>query len=188
MRARTGLLRAKDQAGQCGHHDLSGVRRKESEAWLTHLSIRPPVPYLTTLTSGYFKDDEKQMCRFRGSFIREYRKSESALLSPFASRIDARARDSILSIMRIRLHGAACEQGVTRAWSRDETMQQGLSARGCGGRKWQEIVAVAATRQNDDGAFGLWMTLKPDLHFDHAFRVGHAFPERGEGTGLRCSG
>jgi uncharacterized protein YfaS (alpha-2-macroglobulin family) len=43
-------------------------------------------------------------------------------------------------------------------------MQQGLS-RSDVAKKVQEIVAVAATRQNDDGAFGLWRA-EANLHFD----------------------
>jgi len=43
-------------------------------------------------------------------------------------------------------------------------MQQGLS-RAEVAKHVQEIIDVAATRQNDDGAFGLWVA-QPDLHFD----------------------
>ena len=59
------------------------------------------------------------------------------------------------------------EQLVSKAFPTlvsGETMQQGLP-RAEVAKHIAEILDVAATRQNDEGAFGLWMA-QPDLHFD----------------------
>ncbi len=54
------LLRAKDRLGNADI-TVTAARGDERTRLASHLSIRPPVPYLTTLTSGYFKGGEKQV-------------------------------------------------------------------------------------------------------------------------------
>ena len=126
----------------------------------SHLSIRPPVPYLTTLTTGYFKGDEKRIPIARKLYP-EYRKV-SALVSPLPQGLTR----GLGEYLEHYAYGCT-EQLVSKAFPtlvNGETMQQGLP-RAEVARHIAEILDVAATRQNDEGAFGLWTT-RPDLHFD----------------------
>jgi len=122
--------------------------------------VRPPVPYLTTLTSGYFKDDEKRVPITRKLYP-EYRKV-SALASPLPQGLTK----GLGEYLDHYAYGCT-EQLVSKAFPTlvsGETMEQGLP-RAEVAKHIAEILDVAATRQNDEGAFGLWMA-QPDLHFD----------------------
>jgi uncharacterized protein YfaS (alpha-2-macroglobulin family) len=153
------LLRAKDKLGNADITIFaeSGVKKSNLAS---HLSIRPPVPYLTTLTSGYFKENEKRLPITRKLYP-EYRQV-TALVSPLPQGL-TRGLGEYLE----HYEYGCTEQLVSKAFPTlvsAETMQQGLP-RAEVAKKIEEIVNVAATRQNDDGAFGLWMA-QPDLHFD----------------------
>jgi uncharacterized protein YfaS (alpha-2-macroglobulin family) len=153
------LLRAKDLLGNADITVTAESGGKKSSL-ASHLSVRPPVPYLTTLTSGYFKDDEKRVPITRKLYP-EYRQV-TALISPlpqgltrglgeYLEHYDYGCTEQLVSKMFPTLVGS-------------ETMQQGLP-RAEAAKHVAEILDVAATRQNDEGAFGLW-TAQPDLHFD----------------------
>jgi len=118
------------------------------------------VAYLTTLTSGNFKGDEKQVPITRKLYP-EYRKV-SALASPLPQGLTR----GLGEYLEHYAYGCT-EQLVSKAFPTlvsGETMQQGLPRTEVA-THIAEILDVAATRQNDDGAFGLW-TAQPDLHFD----------------------
>jgi len=153
------LLRAKDKLGNADI-TISAESGGKKTSLVSHLSVRPPVPYLTTLTTGYFKENEKRIPLTRKLYP-EYRKV-SALVSPLPQGL-TRGLGEYLD------HYEYCctEQLASKAFPTlvsGETMQQGLPRAEVAG-KITEIINVAATRQNDDGAFGLWMA-RPDLHFD----------------------
>ena len=153
------LLRAKDKLGDADI-TISAESGGKKTSLASHLSVRPPVPYLTTLTSGSFKGSEKEVAVTRKLYP-EYRKA-SALVSPAPQGL-TRGLGSYLE----HYEYGCTEQMVSKAYPSlvtDETMQQGLP-RAEVAKKVQEIIAVAATRQNDDGAFGLWYA-QPNLHFD----------------------
>ncbi|MCE0483690.1 MAG: alpha-2-macroglobulin family protein, partial [Methylacidiphilales bacterium] len=153
------LLRAKDLLGNADITVTAESGGKKSSL-ASHLSIRPPVPYLTTLTSGYFKESEKQVAISRKLYP-QYRKV-SALVSPLPQGL-TRGLGEYLE----HYEYGCTEQLVSKAFPTlvsGETMQQGLP-RAEVAKKIEEILGVAATRQNDEGAFALW-AVHPDIHFD----------------------
>jgi uncharacterized protein YfaS (alpha-2-macroglobulin family) len=153
------LLRAKDLLGNADITVTAESGGKKSSL-ASHLSIRPPVPYLTTLTSGYFKGGEQRVPITRQLYP-EYRKV-SALASPLPQGF-TRGLGEYLE----HYDYGCTEQLVSKAFPSlvsDETMEQGLP-RAEVAKHVSDIVDVVATRQNDEGAFGLWMA-QPNLHFD----------------------
>jgi uncharacterized protein YfaS (alpha-2-macroglobulin family) len=153
------LMRAKDKLGNA---DLTVTASAggESTSLASHLSIRPPVTYLTTLTSGYFKGGEKQM-PVRRQLYPQYRK-DTALASPLPQGF-TRGLGEYLE----HYEYGCTEQLVSKAFPSlvsSDLMQQGLPRREVA-QKVAEILDVAATRQSDDGAFGLW-SAQSGLHFD----------------------
>jgi len=153
------LLRAKDKLGNADI-TISAECGGKKAALVSHLSVRPPVPYLTTLTSGYFKGGEKKVPVTRKLYP-EYRHA-MALVSPVPQGF-TRGLGAYLE----HYDYGCTEQLVSKAFPSlvtDETMQQGLSRAEVAG-KIAEIIHVAALRQNDEGAFGLWIA-QPNLHFD----------------------
>ncbi|HEX4141364.1 MAG TPA: alpha-2-macroglobulin [Candidatus Methylacidiphilales bacterium] len=153
------LLRAKDQLGNADI-TVTASRGDERTSLASHMSIRPPVPYLTTLTSGYFKGDEKQVPVARKLYP-QYRKA-TALVSPLPQGF-TRGLGEYLE----HYEYGCTEQLVSKAFPSlvgSDLMQQGLP-RPEVAQKVAEILDVAATRQSDDGAFGLWCA-QSGLHFD----------------------
>jgi uncharacterized protein YfaS (alpha-2-macroglobulin family) len=153
------LLRATEKLGNADLTITADTGGKQSSL-VSHLSVRPPVPYLTTLTTGYFKEGEKSVPVPR-RLHPEY-SQVSALASPVPQGL-VRGLGEYLE----HYEYGCTEQLVSKAFPTlvsEETMQQGLS-RGEVAKRVGEVLDVAATRQNDDGAFGLWYA-EPDLHFD----------------------
>jgi alpha-2-macroglobulin len=153
------LLRAKDRLGNA---DITvtaeGGGKKSSLA--SHLSVRPPVPYLTTLTTGYFKGDENRVAITRKLYPED--RKVTALASPLPQGLTR----GLGEYLEHYAYGCT-EQLVSKAFPTlvsGETMEQGLPRTEVA-KHLAEILDVAATRQNDDGAFGLW-TAQPNLHFD----------------------
>jgi uncharacterized protein YfaS (alpha-2-macroglobulin family) len=152
-------LRAKDLLGNADMTVTAQLGDKSSSL-TSHLSIRPPVPYLTTLTTGYFKGDEKRVPISRQMYP-QFRKA-TALISPLPQGLSRGLGEYLENYP----YGCT-EQLVSKAFPTmisAETMQQGLPRAGVATRI-AEILDVAATRQNDEGAFGLWFA-EPNLHFD----------------------
>ena len=153
------LLRAKDSLGNADvtvTAETNGVH----SSLASHLSVRPPVPYLTTLTTGHFNDDEKTVPVTRRLYP-EFRKV-SALASPLPQGLTR----GLGEYLDHYAYGCT-EQLVSKAFPTmisAETMQQGLP-RADVARHIAEILDVTASRQNDEGAFGLWEA-RPNLHFD----------------------
>jgi alpha-2-macroglobulin len=153
------LLRAKDLLGNADIIVTAESGGKKSSLAL-HLSIRPPVPYLTTLTSGYFKGDQMRVPITRKLYP-QYRKV-TALASPLPQGLTR----GLGEYLEHYAYGCT-EQLVSKAFPTlvsGETMEQGLPRTDVA-KHIAEILDVAATRQNDEGAFGLWVA-EPDIHFD----------------------
>ena len=153
------LLRAKDKLGNADL-TITAASGGKKTSLASHLSVRPPVPYLTTLTTGYFKEDEKRVPITRKLYPEDAK--VSALVSPLPQGL-TRGLGEYLD----HYEYGCTEQLVSKAFpslENSETMEQGLP-RAEVAKKIEEITDVAASRQNDDGAFGLWMAV-PDLHFD----------------------
>jgi uncharacterized protein YfaS (alpha-2-macroglobulin family) len=153
------LLRAKDLLGNADITVTAKLGDQQSSL-VSHLSIRPPVPYLTTLTTGYFKSDEQRVPISRQMYP-QFRKV-SALVSPLPQGL-TRGLGEYLEHYPF----GCTEQLVSKAFPTmisAETMQQGLP-RADVATHLAEILDVAATRQNDEGAFGLWVAA-PNIHFD----------------------
>ncbi|HUB67499.1 MAG TPA: alpha-2-macroglobulin [Candidatus Methylacidiphilales bacterium] len=154
------LLRVKEKLGNADI-TITAENGGKKSSLVSHLSVRPPVPYLTTLTTGYFKKDEKNVPIPRQRLYPEYRKV-NALASPVPQGL-VRGLGEYLE----HYEYGCTEQLVSKAFPTlvtDETMQMGIP-RGEVAKHIEEALGVAATRQNDDGAFGLWYA-SPDLHFD----------------------
>jgi uncharacterized protein YfaS (alpha-2-macroglobulin family) len=153
------LLRAKDELGNADI-TITAESGGKKTSLVSHLSIRPPVPYLTTLTTGYFRDGQKQIPITRKLYP-QYRKV-TALASPIPQGL----MRGLGEYLEHYAYGCT-EQLVSKAFPTlvsGETMQQGLPRTEIT-HKIAEIMDVAASRQNDEGAFGLW-TVTQDLHFD----------------------
>ncbi len=153
------LLRAKDLLGNADL-TVTAARGDQHSTLASHLSIRPPVPYLTTLTTGYFKSDEKSVPITRRLYP-QYCQT-TALASPLPQGF-TRGLGAYLE----HYEYGCTEQLVSKAFpslASSDLMPQGLP-RAEVARKVAEILDVAASRQSDDGAFGLWMA-QPGLHFD----------------------
>jgi uncharacterized protein YfaS (alpha-2-macroglobulin family) len=153
------LLHAKDLLGNA---DITVTARlgEQQSSLVSHLSVRPSVPYLTTLTTGYFKGDAQRVPITRQMYP-QFRKV-SALISPLPQGLTR----GLGEYLEDYPYGCT-EQLVSKAFPTmisAETMQQGLP-RADVARHISEILDVAATRQNDEGAFGLWF-VQPDIHFD----------------------
>jgi uncharacterized protein YfaS (alpha-2-macroglobulin family) len=153
------LLRAKDLLGNADI-TVTATRGDQRASLVSHLSIRPPVPYLTTLTSGYFKGEEQQIPVTRQLYP-QYR-TATALASPLPQGF-TRGLGEYLE----HYEYGCTEQLVSKAFPSlvsSDLMQQGLP-RAEVAQKVAEILDVAASRQSDDGAFGLWCATS-GLHFD----------------------
>jgi uncharacterized repeat protein (TIGR01451 family) len=183
------LLQAKDLLGNADI-TITADAGSNHASLVSHLSIRPPVPYLTTLTSGYFRGDQQKVALDRQLYP-EYRKV-TALASPMPQGLTRGLGDYL-----DHYEYGCTEQLVSKAFPSlvtDDTMQQGLP-RSQVAQKVQEIVAVAASRQNDQGAFGLWQ-VEANAHFDlpsiHVMRFfteakaqGYDIPDALMGSGLQ---
>ena len=154
------LLKAKDVLGNADI-TITAESGGKRTSLASHLSIRPPVPYLTTITTGVVNDGKEATVPLKRKLYPEYRQV-SALISPLPQGL-TRGLGEYLE----HYEYGCTEQLVSKAFPTlvsGETMQQGLP-RAEVAKKIEQITDVAATRQNDDGAFGLWMA-QPDLHFD----------------------
>jgi alpha-2-macroglobulin len=152
-------LRAKDLLGNADITVTASTGDKKASL-ASHLSVRPPVPYLTTLTSGYFKESEKRVAVPRKLYPQFYQGNAMISVSPQG------LTQGLGDYLKNYAYGCT-EQLISKAFPTlvsAETMEQGLP-RADVATHLAEILDVAATRQNDEGAFGLWIT-QPDLHFD----------------------
>ena len=153
------LIRARDLLGNA---DLTVTARwqKQTSSLASHLSVRPPVAYLTTVESGYFTGAEKNVTLTRRLYP-QFRQSEAmASLAP-------QGLSRGLGLYLEHYEYGCTEQLVSKAFPSlvsSATMQQGQSQTEIV-HHLDDIFAVLASRQNDQGAFGLWQA-EPDLHFD----------------------
>jgi uncharacterized repeat protein (TIGR01451 family) len=153
------LLKAKDKLGNADITVTAESGGTKSNL-ASHLSVRPPVPYLTTLTTGYFKENEKKVAITRKLYPED--RKVTALASPLPQGLTR----GLGEYLEHYAYGCT-EQLASKAFPTlvsGEVMQAGLP-RSEIAKHISEILDVAATRQNDEGAFGLWIAT-PDLHFD----------------------
>jgi len=153
------LVRARDVLGNA---DLTVTTRlgNQSSSLVSHLSVRPPVPYLTTVDSGYFTGSTQQVPVTRKLYP-QYR-GATALASLLPQGLTRG-----LGLYLEHYEYGCTEQLVSKAFPSlisAGTMTQGMSQTDIV-HHLDEIYAVLASRQNDQGAFGLWEA-EPDLHFD----------------------
>jgi uncharacterized repeat protein (TIGR01451 family) len=153
------LVQAKDLLGNA---DLTVSARigGQSSSLVSHLSVRPPVAYLTTVESGYFTGGDKRIPVTRHLYP-EFRET-TALAS-----VTPQGLSRGLGLYLEHYEYGCTEQLVSKALPSlvsSSTMTQGQSQTEIV-HKLDDIFTVLASRQNDQGAIGLW-DVEPDLHFD----------------------
>jgi uncharacterized repeat protein (TIGR01451 family) len=152
-------LRAKDMLGNAdvtvtAHHGSA------TSSLVSHLSIRPPVAFLTTLNSGYFTDSEKQIQLKRKVYPQFATNAVTASIVPQGF---SRGLGEYLE----HYEYGCTEQLISKAFPSlisNETMQQGQTPAEVQ-QHLQAIYDVLASRQNDQGAIGYWEP-ETDAHFD----------------------
>ncbi len=153
------LIRARDLLGNAdititAHHDGA------TATLVSHLSVRPPAPFLTTLTAGYFDGSQKRLDLTRRLYPQYAANSVTASVVPQGF---SRGLGEYLE----HYEYGCTEQLVSKAFPSlvsDTTMAQGLAP-----AKVQQhldaVDAILASRQNDQGAIGYWQP-ETDVHFD----------------------
>jgi alpha-2-macroglobulin len=153
------LVKAKDLLGNA---DLTVSARLggQSSSLVSHLSVRPPVAYLTTVESGYFTGADKRIPVTRHLYPQFRQTTALASVSP-------QGLSRGLGLYLEHYEYGCTEQLVSKALPSlvsSSSMPQGQSQTEIV-QKLNDIFAVLASRQNDQGAIGLW-DVEPDLHFD----------------------
>lgn len=152
-------LKARDQLGNADLAFMASLDNTSSH-YSTSLSVRPPVPFLTTIKSGYFEKTSLDVPVDRKMYP-QYRKETAGLsLLPLSF---ARGLQMYLD----DYPHLCSEQLTSRAFPTllldDET---GMALKRDEREKAiAKIINVLRTRQNDQGAFGLWET-ESDLSMD----------------------
>jgi uncharacterized repeat protein (TIGR01451 family) len=153
------ILRAKDLLGNAditvtAHHGDA------TSSLVSHLSIRPPVAFLTTLNSGYFTDSEKQIGLTRKVYPQFTANSVTASVVP-------QGFSRGLGLYLEHYEYGCTEQLISKAFPSlisNQTMQQDLTQAEVQ-QHLQSIFDVLASRQNDQGAIGYWEP-ETNAHFD----------------------
>jgi alpha-2-macroglobulin len=153
------LLRSKDLLGNAditvtAHHDGA------TSSLVSHLSIRPPVAFLTTLDSGYFTDSQKRIDLTRKLYPQFHANAVTASIVPQGF---SRGLGDYLE----HYEYGCTEQLISKAFPSlvsNDTMQQGQTQAEVQ-QHLQAIYDVLASRQNDQGAFGYWQP-ETNVHFD----------------------
>jgi uncharacterized repeat protein (TIGR01451 family) len=153
------ILRAKDLLGNAditvtAHHDGA------TSSLVSHLSIRPPVAFLTTLNAGYFTDSQKRLDLTRKLYPQFHANSVTVSILPQGF---SRGLGDYLE----HYEYGCTEQLISKAFPSlvsNATMQQGLTQAEVQ-QHLQSIYDVLASRQNDQGAIGYWQP-ETDVHFD----------------------
>jgi uncharacterized repeat protein (TIGR01451 family) len=153
------ILRAKDLLGNA---DLTVTAHDggATSSLVSHLSIRPSAPFLTTLNSGYFTDSQKRVDLTRQLYPQFHGNAVTASIVPQGF---SRGLGNYLE----HYEYGCTEQLISKAFPSlvsNETMAQGLSPAEVQ-QHLDSMYDVLASRQNDQGAFGLWEA-EPNLHFD----------------------
>jgi uncharacterized repeat protein (TIGR01451 family) len=153
------VLRAKNVLGNA---DITVTAQSgvSTSSLVSHLSIRPPVAYFTTLEAGYFKGSEKRVDLTRKVYPQFAANSVTTSIVPQGF---SRGLGQYLE----HYEYGCTEQLISKAFPTlisNREMQQGL-APGEVQDHLDSIYGVLASRQNDQGAFGYWEA-DPDVHFD----------------------
>ena len=153
------ILRARDLLGNAdivvtAHHDGA------TSSLVSHLSVRPPAPFLTTLSAGYFTDAQKRIDLARAIYPQFAADSVTASIVPQGF---SRGLGDYLE----HYEYGCTEQLVSKAFPSlvsNEAMAQGLTPAEVQ-QHLNSIYDVLASRQNDQGAIGYWDT-ETNVHFD----------------------
>ena len=153
------ILRARDQLGNAditvtAHHDGA------TSSLVSHLSIRPPVAYLTTLDSGYFTGADQRLDLTRKVYPQFHVNSATLSVAPQGF---SRGLGEYLE----HYEYGCTEQLISKAFPSlvsNDTMAQGLTPAQVQSHL-NDIYDVLASRQNDQGAVGYWGP-ETDPHFD----------------------
>ena len=153
------LLRAGDRLGNA---DITVTAHQGSatSSLVSHLSIRPPAPFLTTLNSGYFSNSQKRVDLARQLYPQFHANAVTASVLPQGF---SRGLGDYLE----HYEYGCTEQLVSKAFPSlisSQTMSQGLSPAEVQ-QHLDSVVEVLASRQNDQGAFGYWQP-EANVHFD----------------------
>ena len=153
------LIRARDLLGNA---DITVVAHHggATSGLVSHLSIRPPAPFLTTLAAGYFEDEQKRLDLSRKLYPQYAANSVTASVLPQSF---SRGLGEYLE----HYEYGCTEQLVSKAFPSlvsNDTMAQGLAPAAVQ-QHLDAIYAVLASRQNDQGAIGYWQP-ETDVHFD----------------------
>lgn len=144
-------LRAGSQLGSATLHFTARLREHSSKLDAT-LSVRPPTPYLVSYTAGHLKPGQSLDVPVRRTLYAEHRALHAGV-----SRLPLGLAHGLVGYLEKFPHGCT-EQIVSQAvpalalgahpeFSFDAKASSDAVA---------ETVAMLRTRQNDDGAFGLW--------------------------------
>jgi len=155
-------MQAAEGADALGDADLVFTASAGGKAsrYASHLSIRPPLPYRTTVQSGICSGESVEVPLTRALYP-QYRKLQAtfstvplgfvrgllAYLDDYPHLCTEQLSSRGLPLAVLDLDG---DLGPSRA-EREKAIAT--------------IVEILGTRQNDQGAFGLW-AVAPDLHFD----------------------
>jgi uncharacterized repeat protein (TIGR01451 family) len=153
------LIRARDLLGNAdltvtAHHDGA------TTSLVSHLSVRPPAPFLTTLAAGYFEDSQKRLDLTRKLYPQYAANSVTASILPQGF---SRGLGAYLE----HYEYGCTEQLVSKAFPSlvsSNTMAQGLAPAEVQ-QHLNAVYEVLASRQNDQGAIGYWQP-ETDVHFD----------------------
>jgi uncharacterized repeat protein (TIGR01451 family) len=153
------ILQARNELGNAditvtAHHGGA------TSSLVSHLSVRPPVAYFTTLNSGYFVGTEKRIDLTRRLYPQFHRDATTVSVQPQGF---SRGLGDYLE----HYEYGCTEQLISKAFPTlvsDRTMSQGLTPAQVQAHL-EEIYSVLASRENDQGAFGYWAP-ETDAHFD----------------------
>jgi uncharacterized repeat protein (TIGR01451 family) len=153
------ILRARDVLGNAdiivtAHHEGA------TSSLVSHLSVRPPAPFLTTLNAGYFTDSQKWLDLTRKLYPQFAANSVTASIVP-------QGFSCGLGDYLEHYEYGCTEQLVSKAFPSlvsSETMAQGLTPSQVQ-QHLDAIYDVLASRQNDQGAIGYWAP-ETNVHFD----------------------
>ncbi|HVE87221.1 MAG TPA: alpha-2-macroglobulin, partial [Myxococcales bacterium] len=143
-------LRAKRALGSANLTFTAGWKDKKSKQSID-LSVRPPVPYLTTVSTGSLKNKKAEIPVARRMY-REYRENDVA-----ASVLPLGMARGLVTYLDKYPYGCT-EQIVSRAFPSlvlRPRKEFGVSAASAD-LSFQNALKTLQTRQNDRGAFGFW--------------------------------
>lgn len=143
-------LRAKDKLG-AGRLNFSASFGEKSSRYATEVSVRPPVPYMSTLQTGFFKKGDHDVPITRKLYP-EFRTLRAGI-----SNLPLGLALGLLGYLEKFPHGCT-EQLVSQAMPAivlHNRPEFGFAPE-ISEKTLTKIIGTLRSRQNDDGAFGVW--------------------------------